>query len=230
MIQPEALYTALVGFDHQATVVMIEISLTQFVFPNGILSRNVNRSQASRLSWLPQLMQMKLTLMKKQGAPLSKKSTSETLWFSLPFLQIPSLIVVRGIHVNSSWDRLTPFSAFNTQHKEDGDMPHAKDSLVHIIQLLWAAAHGLVVGTPYLSAKEPCYLDWSSSLHKDSIASPPSIHNMNSSVHDTTMQSITSPLSIQGQTLENMNDLCNEASANKKRVTTNFIQFVLVFF
>jgi hypothetical protein len=79
-------------------------------------------------------------------------------------------------------------SAFDTQHEEDEDMPHAKDSLAHIIQFLWVAAHGLVVGTPYLSAKEPCYLDWSSSLHKDSIASPPSIQNMKSSVCNTTMQ------------------------------------------
>eukprot|EP00978_Attheya_sp_CCMP212_P013237 scaffold33308_cov31-Attheya_sp.AAC.2 len=103
---------------------------------------------------------------------------------------------------------MNTISTFDTRHEEDEDMPVDKDALAHIVQLLWAAAHELVAGTPFLAAnKEPCYIDWSSSLHKECLAVPaPALQNNQNGSHS------------RPDHLEKMNHLHKEASTDKKEI------------
>eukprot|EP00978_Attheya_sp_CCMP212_P031415 scaffold118647_cov57-Attheya_sp.AAC.2 len=90
-------------------------------------------------------------------------------------------------------------------------MTSATEALVHIVQFLSAAAKGLVLGSPFLTAEEPCYVKWSSTIHKECLAETPAAllqqQNQQGQVNDATLQSIASSISIQGQTLEKIHEL-----------------------
>jgi hypothetical protein len=57
-------------------------------------------------------------------------------------------------------EAMNAISTFDTsRHEEDEDTPDDKEALAHIFQFLW----------------ELCYIDWSSSLHKECLATPPAL-------------------------------------------------------
>jgi hypothetical protein len=132
-------------------------------------------------------------------------------------------------------EAMNAISAFDKRHKEDQEMPSATDSLVHIVQFLWAAAKGLVPGSLSLTAKEPSYLNWSSAIHKECLAETPIAaiyqqQNQQGQVSDTTMQSIATSMSIQGQTLKKIHELRKDSSAeSKERATSFFTRFINAF-
>ena len=117
-------------------------------------------------------------------------------------------------------EAMNAISSFDTSFEEDDDMPEAQEHAAHIVQFLWAAAKREIGGSPLMTAEEPFYLDWSEAIHKECLATPPpttDLMGVGGGVQNSTMQSIASSLSVQGQTLEKMNDLRKEASAEKKK-------------
>eukprot|EP00978_Attheya_sp_CCMP212_P046928 scaffold420942_cov52-Attheya_sp.AAC.2 len=135
-IQPEDLYTVLVGFNYQAAAVMIEISL----LIHSALIQPPEDTDADDSE-------------EEGGDATFEKVFFRNLVVLPPFLA--NTLIDSGSRdlCELIIEAMNTISTFDTRHEEDEDMPDAEDALTHIVQFLWAAAHGLVVRTPFLATK-----------------------------------------------------------------------------
>eukprot|EP00978_Attheya_sp_CCMP212_P013879 scaffold34967_cov58-Attheya_sp.AAC.4 len=230
--QPVALYSAMIGFDHQASAVMINISSLL----HGAKIRVPTWDMLKACKSIASLKDLVAPAAPAVGADSSddeakegEGATFEEVYFRTE-LRDPYPPFLAHILVDSRSrdpceliiDAMNAISAFDTRHAEDQEMPSATEAfLVYIVQFLWAAAKGLVRGSPFLTAKEPCYVKWSSTIHKECLAETPAAllqqQNQQGQVSDATVQSITSPISIQGQALEKIHELRKDSTAKSKK-------------
>eukprot|EP00978_Attheya_sp_CCMP212_P028677 scaffold99711_cov44-Attheya_sp.AAC.2 len=109
---------------------------------------------------------------------------------------------------------LAAMSNFDTLYQGNALIPNAGQSMLHVLQFLWAAHHKRPHGVPLLVTTEPMFEAWRSYLHKTCIIPPITVTG---GVHDATMQSIASSLSKNSQTLDKMHDHRLESSSDNKK-------------
>eukprot|EP00978_Attheya_sp_CCMP212_P022536 scaffold67335_cov32-Attheya_sp.AAC.1 len=227
--QPIALYSAMIGFDHQASAVMIDISsLLQ-----GAKIRVPTWDTLKACKSISSLKDLVAPAAPAEGADSDDEEAKEGEGATFEEVYFRNLVIpppfLAHILVDSGSrdpceliiDSMNAISAFDTRHAEDQEMPSTTEALVHIVQFLWAAAKGLVRGSPFLTAEEPCYAKWSSTIHKECLAETPAVllqqQNQHGQVSDATMHSIASSISIQGQTLEKIHELRKDSTAESKK-------------
>jgi hypothetical protein len=237
--QPNSLFSAMIGFDHQAFAVMIDIdSLLQ-----GVKIRVPTWDTLKECKSIASFKALVAPAEPVAGAEgIDEEKNEEGATFEEVYFRnfvLPPPFLANVLVDSDSRDpcaliieAMNAISAFDERHKEDQDMPLATDALVHIVQFLWAAGKELVTGSPLLTAEEPNYIKWSATIHKECLAETPAARlqhqNQQGQVSDATMQSIATSISVQGQTLEKIHELRKDTSAESKKSYTTILHPVRV--
>eukprot|EP00978_Attheya_sp_CCMP212_P023942 scaffold74317_cov55-Attheya_sp.AAC.1 len=172
----------MIGFDHQASAVMIDISSllqgAKIRVPTWDTLLKACKSISSLKDLVAPAAPAEGADSDDDEANQGEGAAFEEVYFRnfvIPPPFLAHILVDSGSRDPCELiiDSMNAISAFDQRQVEDQEMPSATEALVHIIQFLWAAAKGLVRGSPFLTAEEPCYVKWSSTIHKECLAETP---------------------------------------------------------
>jgi hypothetical protein len=171
-LQPDALYSALIGFDETAHPTMIDPDL-------------LFKGQTTRV---PEWDSLKKCTTKEHILALSETAggTAEEPIAAVPFeefytrsvIVIPPLLACELMDSENRdpfellLESLSSLSSYDTKFAGTANMPNAGDNLAHIMQFLWACGQKNIQGVPLLVSQDPLFSVWSDSLHKESISDP----------------------------------------------------------
>jgi hypothetical protein len=217
-LQPEAFYSALVGFDDTANPVMID--------PDSLFAGQTIRVPAwdsiKACNSKEQLMALSETAGGTAEIPIPATPFED--FFTRSVAVLPPLLACEWMDSDMRdpcellLESLSIFSAYETKFAGAADMPEAGASLGHIIQILWGAAkNSMIQGVPMLVSQDPTFNAWSKSIHKEAIADNQVQISPSAGVQDVTMQAIATGMMINNKTLEKMHDQRAAVSEDKKK-------------
>eukprot|EP00978_Attheya_sp_CCMP212_P014953 scaffold38377_cov30-Attheya_sp.AAC.2 len=217
-LQPEALYSALVGFDDTAHPVMIDpasLFWSQTIRVPVWDSIKVCKSKEA-------LMALSETAGGTAEVPIAAALFED--FFTRSVAVLPPLLACEWMDSDMRdpcellLESLSILSAYEVKFAGAADMPEAGVSLGHIIKILWGAAKSAMIqGVPLLVSQDPTFNAWSKSVHKEAIADNKVQISPSAGVQDVTMQAIATGMMINNKTLEKMHDQRTAVSEDKKK-------------